>query len=549
MPDFVPHTAGTSHAAIIQGTKPALINWVAAIFAAIGTFLFGYDSGIISSVISTSYDEFQDYFGHPGAGITGAIVSVFAGGAFFGALLAGYTADKIGRKRTIQLGALIAIIGEWQRHVPRCAIQAGAANAGMLIAGRAIAGLAIGVLSMIVPMYQAEISPPHVRGLMSGWTQMMISWGFFVANWIGYGCQFIHNQGQWRIPLAIQIIPAIFLLFGMFLLPYSPRWLAKQGRPDEAKAALIRLHGGANRARTDVVEAEFAEMEMQIEWERENLSTNFKDLFNTRPNLHRTVCGVLVQAMTQWTGVNVNNYYGPTIYNGLGYTGNTVLMIQGIYGAWGVVCTWTFITFIVDRLGRRRPLIIGSALLACCLAWQAGCSSAFATPGYSNSHTGIAGIASIFMFSWVFSWSFGPVSWIYQSEIFPTNLRALGTSASTASNWLNNVLISQITPYGFDHISWRYFFVYMACNLSNCVVSYFLFPETKNKTLEEIGLLFGDTNVRVAPTDDAATLTDKDGRKGEHRHLEAGQSENHHTHNNEHEYGHEHGGQAVLQQV
>jgi hypothetical protein len=89
----------------------------------------------------------------------------------------------------------------------------------------------------------------------------------------------------------------------------------------------------------------------------------------------------------------------------------------------------------------------------------------------------------------------------------------------------------------------------MACNLSNCVVSYFLFPETKNKTLEEIGLLFGDNNVRVAPTDDAATLTEKEERKGEHRHLEAGQSAHDHAHHSEHEYGHEHEGEAVLQQM
>jgi hypothetical protein len=142
------------------------------------------------------------------------------------------------------------------------------------------------------------------------------------------------------------------------------------------------------------------------------------------------------------------------------------------------------------------------------MAWQAGASSPFDDPDYSNQSTGIAGIASIFVFSLVFSWSFGPgqpcstespqvwmyltplaVSWIYQSEIFPMNLRALGTSASTASNWLNNVIISQITPFGFDNLGWRFFFVFMACNLSNSVISYFLFPETKGKTLEEIGKL------------------------------------------------------------
>jgi MFS family permease len=139
---------------------------IADIHSAFGSFLFGYDSGIIGSVISGSYVHFHDYFDAPGAPVIGAIVSLFAAGAFFGALMAGWTADKYGRKRTIQIGSVIAIVG--------CTLQTAAVNVGMLIAGRFIAGWSIGVLSMIVPMYQAEISPPHARGLLSGWTQLMI---------------------------------------------------------------------------------------------------------------------------------------------------------------------------------------------------------------------------------------------------------------------------------------------------------------------------------------------------------------------------------------
>jgi len=151
-------------------------------------------------------------------------------------------------------------------------------------------------------------------------------------------------------------------------------------------------------------------------------------------------------------------------------------------------------------MGRRKPLIIGPVLMAIFLAWQAGIASKFSNPDYSNLGVGVAGLISIFLFSGAFSASFGPgesflhtllsiVSWIYQSEIFPMNQRALGTAVSTASNWLNNVIIGQVTPYAFKTLGWKYFFVYVATNLSNAVVSYFLFPETKGKTLEEIGKL------------------------------------------------------------
>jgi hypothetical protein len=110
------------------------------------------------------------------------------------------------------------------------------------------------------------------------------------------------SDAQWRIPLAIQIVPAVVLFAGMFFLPYSPRWLASVGREDEARSALVRLHGGERRADMDIIEAEFSEIQAQISWERENVSTSPLDLVRTRPNLHRTLCGCLVQAMCQWTG-------------------------------------------------------------------------------------------------------------------------------------------------------------------------------------------------------------------------------------------------------
>jgi MFS family permease len=190
-------------------------------------------------------------------------------------------------------------------------------------------------------------------------------------------------------------------------------------------------------------------------------------------------------------------FSGPTIYAALGFTGHTTLMINGISGAWQVVVVWFFIQFMVDRIGRRKPLIIGPILMAGFLAWQAAIASRFANPEYKNQGVGIAGLVSMFLFSGAFSASFGPVSWIYQSEIFPMNQRALGTAISTAANWLNNVIIGQVTPYGFKTLGWKYFFVFVATNVTNAIVSFFLFPETKGKTLEEIGLIFGDTNVRT----------------------------------------------------
>lgn len=366
-----------------------------------------------------------------------------------------------------------------------------------------------------------------------------ISAGFFVANWAGYGCQFIKGEGQWRVPLALQNVPALLLFVGMLYLPYSPRWLAKVGRTEEARSTLVRLHGG-RRADMAAVDAEINAMLAQIEWER-SVKGSYVDLIRGRANLHRTVAACAVQAMTQFSGINVNSYYGPQIYNALGeshlsplsralarllglsltralkltpgFNGTSTLLINGISGAWGMLCVWVFITFLVDRIGRRRPLIIGSVLLSLVMAWQAGTNAPFDIhkrhgESYTNESVGIAGIAATFVFSWFFSWSFGPVSWIYQSEIFPLHLRARGTSVATMTNWACNVGIAQATPVAFEHIGWRYFLVFVVCNLANGVGAYLLFPETKGRTLEEIAVLFGDTSGQVRPVVSSAATSD-----------------------------------------
>ncbi|KAL7412590.1 major facilitator superfamily domain-containing protein [Mrakia frigida] len=363
----------------VKKQKVVLLNYLVARW-----ICFGYDSGIIGSVISPEFIHFHNYFDQPSTKITGAIVSLFAGGAFFGAIGGGMCANTIGRKRTIQLGALVATFG--------CALQTGANSTGMLMAGRFIAGLAIGMLSMIVPLYQAEISPPHARGLLSGWTQMMISTGFFSANWIGYGCQFLTTDAQWRLPLGIQCIPAIVLF----------------------------LH-------------EYEEIVTQMEWERENVSSKFTDLWGKKSALHRTACGLLVQVGSQFTGVNVNTYFGPTIYKQLGFTGDRILLINGISGAMGMVETFIFITWMADRIGRRKPLIYGGVGMALCLAWQAGCASAFSGGKIGSESAGIAAVSAMFVFGCVFSFSYGPIAWIYQSEVFSMPLRAMGSSLSTCT--------------------------------------------------------------------------------------------------------------------
>ncbi|KAG7089023.1 hypothetical protein E1B28_010734 [Marasmius oreades] len=325
-------------------------NIFTAAFSSIGAFLFGYDSGIIASVLDMKH--FTAKFGND-PDINGAIVSTFNGGCFFGAAAAGWFNDRFGRNRTIQIGSLVAMWG--------CAMQAGAPNIATMMVGRIVAGVAIGILSMTVPLYNTEIAPPKIRGFLVGLTQQFIGIGFIVANWVGYGCQYIDSDNGWRLPLGLQLVPAGLLLIGIQFLPLSPRWLLEVGRDEEAHAVVLQLHGSSPESK-DAAEREYTEMYETIKSEMAVRSTKLSDLWATRAMLRRTMVACGVQIFTQLTGINIINYYGPRMWRSLGIQGGQELLIQGIYGAVGPIANIFFITLVLDRVGRKKPLMFGAGM-------------------------------------------------------------------------------------------------------------------------------------------------------------------------------------------
>ncbi|PFH52909.1 hypothetical protein AMATHDRAFT_138623 [Amanita thiersii Skay4041] len=262
---------------------------------------------------------------------------------------------RLGRRHGIfiiisKIGCAIALWG--------CAMQAGASNVATLLIGRIVAGFAIGVLSMTVPLYNTEIAPPRVRGFLVGLTQQMLGIGFIVANWVGYGSQFIKSDVSWRLPLGLQLVPAGLLLVGIQFLPYSPRWLLEVGRDDEAREVVYKLHGAGRKV---AAEKEYHEMYETIKAETLTRSRRLSDLWATRAMLRRTFVAVGVQVFCQFSGINVLNYFGPQLYESLGVTGGKALLVQGIYGAVGPIANFFFITLILDRVGRKKPLLFGAA--------------------------------------------------------------------------------------------------------------------------------------------------------------------------------------------
>ncbi|KAL2837551.1 general substrate transporter, partial [Aspergillus pseudoustus] len=423
-----------------------------ACFAATGSFLFGYDSGVMTDVIASP--NFLNYFNTTKTSdIIGAINSTFSGGAAIGALMAGLTIDRLGRRGTIQLGGLLATIG--------AVLQSAAQNLAMILVGRIVAGWAVGVLSMSVPVYQAECAHPKSRGLIVGLAQQMIGVGFITSTWIGYGSLHAPETStvQWRFPLAFQALPAFLLFIGMFWLPESPRHLIDKDRDDEAFQILKRLHyDGTN---DDWIQQEFAEMRATIHAERAVTTPGWAIMFQVPQWRTRLLQGTLVQVFAQMTGINVIGYYQNIMYESLGITGNTATLVTGIYNVVGPLANLIFITFLLDRVGRRIPLLIGAAGITIALA----CEGALNSQNEDGSRHGysIGGVFFLFCVTVIFSMSFGSISWVYMSEVMPMQIRGRGVAFATGvGNWCVSTLWSQVSPIALGAIHWKFYFIFAA---------------------------------------------------------------------------------------
>ncbi|CAO3684237.1 unnamed protein product [Umbelopsis vinacea] len=465
-------------------------------FAAIGGFCFGYDTGVISGVLSMK--NFVEYMTNGEDAFTSlqssTIVSTLLAGCFVGALLSGILCERLGRKRSILAGCIIFILG--------AAIQTGATGYVMICVGRPFAGVGIGILSMAVPLYQSELAPKAIRGRLISLQQFAITIGIMVSFWINYATD-LHLTGTatWRVPLGIQCVPAIILGFGTMFLPYSPRWLLQKSREQEALTVLARLHGNGDRNHPYVIE-EYNEICEQIALERAVEIHSYSELLQGTVR-RRVILGVLIQIFQQLTGINAIMYYAPKIFEATGISGsNSQLLATGVNGVVNVIATIPAILW-VDRWGRRWTLISGAIVMGIAML-LAGivlgvCGKIQVLPDgdktidtSGNTAASYFSIVMIYLFVAGFAYSWGPCGWIYPAEIFPLRIRSKATSVTTAANWLFNFVVGEIVPIMLVRITYGTFIFFGACCAIMSVCVFFLFPETKGKSLEEMEFIFGE---------------------------------------------------------
>ncbi|KAJ7911113.1 monosaccharide importer [Mycena leptocephala] len=498
-----------------EGVSNASMAWamIMSAFAAFGGILFGYDTGTIGGVIAMQdwlnvFGQF-DPTGTLGQKTNGMylatadkslVVSILSAGTFFGALLAFPMGDMVGRKWGIVCSCVVFALGVGLQLDTKWAT---------FVVGRVIAGLGVGLVSCLVPMYQSECSPKNIRGLIVGMYQLAITIGALLAAIVLNSTKNENSHAAWRTPIAVQFAWAFVLGGGMMLLPESPRYLLHKGHVERARKAMGRL---TNRpADSPEVDAECKEITYALEEERAIGSGTYADCFkNTHlRNGLRTWTGIMLQGWQQLTGINFIFYYGTTFFQSAGIGNPFIITVIA-----DVVNTCMTIVGInlIDRVGRRRLLLIGAAGMMVCeyiVAIVGVTAGQIAADGSVNLAAQRVLIAFVCFYIAFFATSWGPVAWVITGEIFPLNIRAKGMSLSVASNWLWNFGIGYATPYLVDtstkgqpngvataalHV--KVFFIWGSTCLGCLIFTYFFIPETKGLSLEQIDLLYKESTIR-----------------------------------------------------
>ena len=415
--------------------------FIAAIVAVatIGGFMFGYDSGVINGTQKGLESAFD--LGKLGIGVNVGAILV---GSSVGAFLAGRMADLIGRRGVMMLAAVLFLFS---------ALLAGAAgSSAIFIIARIIGGLGVGAASVISPVYISEVTPAAVRGRLSSVQQVMIISGLtgaFVANFVlaryagGSTAQLWLDFPAWRWMFWLQAIPAAIYFLALLVIPESPRYLVARGQDERAHAVLTRLFG-AEAASRKVVEIRNS---LAADHHRPKLS----DLVDKASGKIRPIVwtGIGLAVFQQLVGINVVFYYGATLWEAVGFSEDYALQTNILSGVLSIGACLATIA-LVDRIGRKPLLLIGSAGMAVTLATVAyAFSTAVTAPGGAVTlpgNNGVIALVAANLYVIFFNMSWGPIMWVMLGEMFPNQIRGSGLAVSGFAQWIANALISVSFP-------------------------------------------------------------------------------------------------------
>ncbi len=442
---------------VVSETGAVSYAFRVAIVAALGGFLFGYDISIISGALIFLKKEFGLNPYQEGFAVSSAAIGCVAG-----PLVAVALSDAIGRKRTLVVAAVLLGASAIGTALPK--------NMFEFNLFRIVGGVGVGLASVVSPMYIAEMSPARLRGRLVSVNQLAIVTGLFIAIVVSYALSF---SGNWRWMFASTALPAVCWLVGLTILPESPRWLAARGRENEARLLLAKSEGPTQ------CEVALREIKQSIAEETGGLA----ELFQPGMRIALLVA-VMLAILQQMTGVSILLVYAPTIFKSAGFSAASDAIWQAIpLNVWNIACTAAAF-WLVDRLGRRPLLLIGTVGMAVGLIIMGLCFQ-FRWSGYPV-------VAVMFLCVGAYVSSLAPLAWLIMSEIFPTRIRGRAMSIAGVALWLSFFIGAKyfppLTSFFEQHCGSPagVFWLFAAVCVFAFVFSWRLVPETKGRTLEDI---------------------------------------------------------------
>ncbi|KGO46254.1 Major facilitator superfamily domain, general substrate transporter [Penicillium expansum] len=450
--------------------------------------LFGYDQGVFSGVVVTpDFLEVHDLVGPTKTKVLSTVAAIYDIGCFFGAILAFTLGERLGRKKAILLGTVIIAVGT--------VLQASSYSLPQIFIGRIVLGLGNGINTATAPIWQTETAQAKWRGKLVILDLGLNVGGYCIVNWINYGLSFRGGAIAWRMPIALQLTFVAVLLVTIPWLPESPRWLMTQAREDEAMEVLACIE--ATSINDPVIITQRDEIKFSITYEQDN-SVRWRDLLrrgkadNTK-TLRRLLLGAGTQAMQQLQ----------VLMNSVGLSDKMARLLTACNATSYFIFSCAAAS-IVERVGRRGLMMLSgfgqfiSFLVITILLYLAENNKVYAT----------ASVAFFFLYHIAFGMGMLGVPWLYPTEINSLPMRTKGVAVSTATNWITNFAIVEITPIGIQSIGWKFWIVWTVLNAVFLPIIYFIYPETANRKLEDIDAYYR-TNPPLIVVGDADAISTK----------------------------------------
>ncbi|MEF3116455.1 sugar porter family MFS transporter [Streptomyces chrestomyceticus] len=443
--------------------------------AAMGGFLFGYDSSVINGAVEAIRGRYE-----VGSAGLAQVIAIALIGCAIGAATAGRIADRIGRIRVMQIAAALFTVSAVGSALPFALWD--------LAMWRVLGGIAIGMASVIGPAYIAEVAPPAYRGRLGSFQQAAIVIGIAISQLVNWGILNLAGGDQrgklagleaWQWMLGVMVVPAVLYGLLSFAIPESPRFLISVGKTDKAKEVLAEVEGHGVNLDTRVAEIKEA-------MRREHKSS-FKDLLGGKFGFLPIVwIGIGLSVFQQLVGINVAFYYSSTLWQSVGIDPSSSFFYSFTTSIINIIGTVIAMVF-VDRIGRRPLALIGSAGMAVALALEAWAFASKTADGTLPTAQGTVALVAAHAFVLFFALSWGVVVWVFLGEMFPNKIRAAALGVAACAQWIANWAITASFPSLSDWNLSGTYVIYMIFALLSIPFVLKFVKETKGKALEEMG--------------------------------------------------------------